>query len=59
VAVEANGNILVLGLIAGTGFDGALFRINPTTGFCVLLSDFGDPTLGPLSSSTAGMTVRR
>jgi hypothetical protein len=41
VAVEANGNILVVDKEAGTNFQGALFRVNPTTGKRSLLSDFG------------------
>jgi streptogramin lyase len=41
VAVEASGNILVIDRDAGTGFQGALFRINPVTGERTLISDFG------------------
>ncbi len=41
VAVEASGSILVTDSGAGTGFQGALFRVNPITGDRILLSDFG------------------
>ena len=41
VAVEASGNILVIDRSAGTSSQGALFRVDPTTGDRSLLSDFG------------------
>jgi streptogramin lyase len=41
VAVEASGSILVIDRSAGTGSQGALFRVDPTTGERSLLSDFG------------------
>lgn len=41
VAVEANGNILVVDKEAGTNNEGALFRVNAKTGKRSLLSDFG------------------
>ena len=41
VAVDASGNILVIDRDAGTGFQGALFKVNPVTGERTLLSDFG------------------
>ncbi len=41
VAVESNGQILVIDSIAGTGFTGALFRVDPVSGARTLLSDFG------------------
>jgi len=41
VAVEASGNILVIDPDDGTSSRGALFRVNPSTGARVLLSDFG------------------
>jgi uncharacterized repeat protein (TIGR03803 family) len=61
VAVEANGNILVVDSAGGPNSRGALFRVNPATGFRTLLSDFGDPGLGPLSSlgGIRGVAVRR
>ena len=41
VAVEPDGTILVIDINAGTGFQGALFRVDPLTGARTLLSDFG------------------
>jgi hypothetical protein len=41
VAVEAAGTILVADQNAGTNGQGALFRVNPSTGARTLLSDFG------------------
>ena len=41
VAVEASGSILVVDETAGTNDQGALFRVNPTTGVRTLLSNFG------------------
>jgi streptogramin lyase len=41
VAVEASGNILVIDRDAGTGFQGALFKVNPVTGERRVISDFG------------------
>ncbi len=41
VAVEPGGSILVIDPTAGTGLQGALFRVDPTTGARTLLSDFG------------------
>jgi len=40
-AVEASGQILVIAPHAGTGRNGALYRVNPSTGALTLLSDFG------------------
>ncbi|MGH8588175.1 MAG: calcium-binding protein [Gammaproteobacteria bacterium] len=41
VAVESNGTLLVIDATAGTGFRGALFRVDPVSGARILLSDFG------------------
>jgi len=41
VAVESSGQILVVDLNAGTGFQGALFRVDPVTGARTVVSDFG------------------
>jgi sugar lactone lactonase YvrE len=41
MALEASGQILVTDPSAGTGGNGALFRVDPTTGARTLLSDFG------------------
>jgi hypothetical protein len=61
VAVEASGQILVLDSIAGirTGGDGALFRVNPTTGFRTLFSDFGDVGQGPRGFLLQDVAIRR
>ena len=59
VAVEASGQILVVNSGAGTGIRGALFRVNPITGFRTLFSDFADPGLGPLGFTVRGVAVRR
>ncbi|MBA2491708.1 MAG: hypothetical protein H0V34_08405 [Gammaproteobacteria bacterium] len=48
LTLDANGTILVADLNAGTGFNGALFRVNATTGNRVLFSDFSDTAQGPL-----------
>ena len=41
VAVETNGQILVIDANAGTGMLGALFRVDPVSGARTVLSDFG------------------
>ena len=41
VAVEPNGTILVVDQDAGTGGQGALFRVDPLSGTRTLVSDFG------------------
>ena len=48
VAVDAAGTILVSDLDAGTGRLGGLFRVDPSTGFRTLLSNFGEVSQGPL-----------
>lgn len=51
VAVEPNGPILVIDLDAGTGSQGALFRVDPVTGDRTLVSDFGsgaNPGIDPI-----------
>jgi streptogramin lyase len=42
IAVEASGNILITDRAAGTGGNGALFRVDPITGARIVLSDFGE-----------------
>ncbi len=42
MAVEVSGDILVIDASAGTGGNGALFRVDPTSGARTLLSNFGD-----------------
>jgi hypothetical protein len=46
VAVDASGSILVTESEGGTNFQGALFRVDPSTGARTVISDFGDPTQG-------------
>ena len=41
------GDILVVDPSAGTGGNGALFRVDPVSGERTVLSDFGDATMGP------------
>jgi DNA-binding beta-propeller fold protein YncE len=57
VAVEASGNILVTDESAGTGGNGALFRINPVTGVRTILSDFGDADQGQTGGEVGGVAV--
>jgi sugar lactone lactonase YvrE len=47
VTIDPSGDLLVTDRDAGTRGRGALFRVNPTTGGRRILSDFGDPDLGP------------
>ena len=47
VAIEATGDILVSSSLFGPGGNGALFRINPTTGVRALISDCNNPAQGP------------
>ena len=57
LALDALGDILVIDSSAGTNGDGALFRVNPTTGNRTLVSDFGDNAQGPLGSSPNGVAL--
>jgi hypothetical protein len=57
VAVEAGGTLMVVDRDAGAGLLGALFRVDPGTGARSLLSDFGDPALGPTGVDPAGIGV--
>src|SRR5215471_6612124 len=52
-----SGDLLVIDADAGTGFDGALFTVNPTTGSRTILSDFGDGTQGPTGIRPLGIVV--
>lgn len=40
------GEVLVIDTNAGTGFDGGLFVVNPSSGVRTLLSDFGVASVG-------------
>ncbi|MGH8557512.1 MAG: hypothetical protein ACRESZ_08635 [Methylococcales bacterium] len=57
VAVEAGGALLVVDFNAGTGFKGALFRVDPASGNRTLLSDFGAADRGPLGADPVGVAV--
>src|SRR5215471_3892458 len=52
-----SGDLLVIDADAGTGFDGALFTVNPTTGSRTILSDFGNAIQGTTGEDPAGVTV--
>ncbi len=54
---DASGNILVADADAGTSFAGALFRVNPASGVRTLLSDFGNPTQGPIGASPVAVAL--
>ena len=51
------GDALVIDFSAGTGFDGALFTVNPVTGSRTILSDFGNASQGPTGQDPVGVTV--
>ena len=51
------GDALVIDFSAGTGFDGALFTVNPVTGSRTILSDFGNAIQGPTGLAPLGVTV--
>ena len=53
----AAGDSLVVDHSGGTGSNGALFRVNPTTGARTLLSDFGNAAQGPQGSNPDGVAV--
>ena len=57
IAVEVSGTVLVTDTSAGTGDNGALFRIDPANGNRTLLSDFGNAAQGPLGSTPLGIGV--
>ncbi|HEV8718948.1 MAG TPA: thrombospondin type 3 repeat-containing protein [Candidatus Binatia bacterium] len=57
VAIDDAGNILVSDVEAGTGFDGALFSVDPSTGARTVISDFGDPAQGPLGIAPIGVAT--
>ncbi len=57
IAVEGSGQILAADLAAGTDFFGEVFRVHPATGERVVLSDFGDPSQGPLGTEPDAVAV--
>jgi hypothetical protein len=59
VILEEPGTILVGDGSAGAGGGaGALFRIDPTSGTRTLLSDFGNPSQGPVGARPFGLALR-
>lgn len=50
------GAILVIDADAGTDRLGAVFRIDPVTGFRTTITDFGNPDQGPLGNNPGGVT---
>jgi hypothetical protein len=57
VAVDSDGQFLVTDREAGTDNKGLLFRIDPTSGNRVILSDFSDSAQGPTGCSPTGITI--
>ena len=53
---SAHADAVVSDINAGTGFDGALFRVD-ATGVRTLLSDFGNPAQGPTAGDPRGVAV--
>src|SRR5262249_26248182 len=53
VALDANGNILVIDPHVGTNGLGALIMVNPSTSLRTMVNDFGDPAQGPLGVKTS------
>ena len=51
------GDILVTDLSVGTGFNGALFRVDPTIGNRTIISDFGNAAQGALGSFPSGVAI--
>jgi hypothetical protein len=57
LAIDAAGSILVIDRGAGPGNLGALFRVDPSTGARVRLSEFGNTAQGPLGQDPFGMAI--
>lgn len=55
--MDSAGTILVVDANGGTGFLGALFTVNPSTGARTIVSDFGNAAQGPLGTAPRGLTV--
>lgn len=56
VVANSSGEILVIDLFAGTDDRGALFRVNPATGFRTTVSNFGNANQGPQGSLLSDLT---
>jgi Ca2+-binding RTX toxin-like protein len=57
VALGAAGMVLVVDPSAGPNLRGALFRVHPTSGSRVVISDFDDPAQGLPGSAPTGVLV--
>ena len=57
LALEAGGTVLVTDTTAGTGANGALFRVDATSGVRSLVSDFGNAAQGPQGASPQGLAL--
>jgi cysteine-rich repeat protein/uncharacterized repeat protein (TIGR03803 family) len=57
VVLGPDGNLLVVTANGGMANRGALFRVNPVTGFRTLVSDFGNATQGPLGLQPIAVAV--
>lgn len=57
VAVEADGQILVINGVRGTSSRGVLVRVDPVTGARAIVSDFGDSGQGELGVEPRGVAV--
>ena len=57
LAVEAAGTVLVIDYEAGQGNRGALFRVDAASGNRSLVSDFGNPTQGPVGLNPFGVAL--
>ncbi len=57
VEFEANGALVVIDSATGQNQRGTLVRVDPVTGARTLISDFSDPTKGPLGGHPFGLAV--
>jgi sugar lactone lactonase YvrE len=57
IAIEAAGTAIIADPAAGRAQQGALFRVNPSTGARVLLSDFGNPRQGETGDDPGGVAI--
>jgi cysteine-rich repeat protein len=58
VEMEADGSLVVIDATTGQIQQrGTLFRVDPVTGARTVISDFSDPTKGPLGRHPVGLTV--
>lgn len=56
-AQQGPGEILVVDFDAGTNSRGTLFRVNPSTGARIVISDFGNAAQGPLGAQPMGVVI--